>query len=43
LKAANDTLDKNGERVYRDIYPEGDWDILGVVDNVIHAPLKNVL
>lgn len=43
LKAANDTLDKNGERVYRDIYPEGDWDILGVVDNVIHAPLRNVL
>ncbi len=43
LKPANDTVDQNGKRVYKNIKPVGDWDILGVVDNVIHSPTKDVL
>ena len=43
LKPANDEVDKYGERVYRDIHPEGEWEILGVVDNVIHSPKREVL
>lgn len=39
LKAANDETDKNGRRVY-DVYPKGDWRIYGVVDYVIHAPVR---
>ena len=42
LKPANDETDDNGEPVYRDIHPVGDWEILGVVDNVIHSPKKDV-
>lgn len=38
LKAANDELNDDGSRKYEDIYPKGEWDIVGVVDNVIHAP-----
>ena len=43
LKSANDEVDKYGERVYQDIHPEGEWEILGVVDNVIHSPKREVL
>ena len=43
LKPANDEVDKYGERVYQDIHPEGEWEILGVVDNVIHSPKREVL
>ncbi len=39
LKAANDTIE-NGKRKY-DVYPTGEWEIFGIVDYVIHAPLKN--
>ena len=39
LKAANDETDKNGRRIY-DVYPKGDWRIYGVVDYVIHAPVR---
>lgn len=43
LEAANDSEDENGKRLYPDIYPVGDWEILGVVDNVIHSPTREVL
>lgn len=38
LKPANDEIDINGNRIYNDIYPTDSWEILGVVDNVIHKP-----
>ena len=38
----NDETDENGEPIYKDIHPVGDWEILGVVDNVIHSPKKDV-
>lgn len=38
LEPANDEADENGKPIYRDIHPDGEWDILGVVDHVIHAP-----
>lgn len=43
LEAANDSEDENGKRLYPDIHPVGDWEILGVVDNVIHSPAREVL
>ena len=43
LKPANDDIDKYGERIYQDIHPVGEWEILGVVDNVIHSPKREVL
>ena len=43
LEAANDSEDENGKRLYPDIHPVGDWEILGVVDNVIHSPMREVL
>ena len=43
LKAANDARDKKGKLIYNDIYPDGEWDIIGVVDHVIHSPMKEVL
>ena len=43
LKPANDEVDKYGERIYQDIYPKGEWEILGIVDNVIHSPKREVL
>ena len=43
LEAANDSEDENGKRLYPDIHPVGDWEILGVVDNVIHSPTRQVL
>lgn len=42
LKPANDEVDENGKRKYKNIYPEGEWDIIGVVDNVIHAPMQDI-
>ena len=42
LQPANDEVDSDGNPMYRDIHPKGDWDILGVVDNVIHSPKKEV-
>ncbi len=42
LKPANDSLDEFGERIYKDIHPDGDWEIMGIVDNVIHKPLREV-
>lgn len=41
LRAANDT-EKNGKRVY-DVYPSGDWSIYGVVEFVIHKPVRDEL
>lgn len=43
LKPANEEVDEYGNRVYKDIHPEGEWEILGIVDNVIHSPKKVVL
>ena len=43
LKPANDEVDKYGERLYQDIHPKGEWEILGIVDNVIHSPKREVL
>lgn len=42
LQPANDELDEDGQPLYRDIYPEGDWDIIGVVEGVYHNPNKTV-
>ena len=42
LKPANDELDENGKRLYNDIVPKGEWEIIGIVDNVIHAPVREV-
>ena len=42
LEAANDTLDENGEKVYKDIHPEGQWEIIGVVKNIIHNVERDV-
>ncbi len=42
LKAANDELNGEGKRIYGDIYPKGNWEILGVVDSVIHKPDRDV-
>lgn len=42
LRAANDELDSDGVRIYSDIHPSGSWEILGVVDNVIHSPKREV-
>ena len=42
LKPANDEVDEDGNPLYRDIHPVGDWEILGVVDNVIHSPARDV-
>lgn len=40
LAPANDELDENGDRIYENIYPDGEWEICGVVDYVIHSPTK---
>ena len=42
LKPANDELDEDGKPLYKDIHPKGQWEILGVVDHVIHATAKEV-
>ena len=42
LKPANDEVDSDGEPMYKDIHPKGEWDILGVVDHVIHSTKKEV-
>lgn len=42
LKAANDTVDNCGKRVY-DVHPKTEWTIYGVVDYVIHAPVRDEL
>ncbi len=39
LRPANEEVDENGERLYHDIRPDGDWQILGKVIQVIHAPM----
>ena len=41
LRPANDALDENGKRLYKDIRPRGPWEIMGVVDSVIHKPDKD--
>ena len=38
LEPANDEVDEEGNSIYVDIHPEGEWDVLGVVDHVIHTP-----
>ena len=43
LKPANDEADAMGKKIYEDIYPEGEWSILGVVDNVIHNPNNGII
>ena len=35
LRAANSSLNGDGTKAYPDIYPEGEWEIIGVVDNVL--------
>ena len=40
LKPANDEINEDGDPIYKDIHPKGQWEILGVVDNVIHSPTK---
>ena len=40
LKPANNALDENGKRIYKEIRPRGAWEIMGVVDNVSHKPDK---
>lgn len=40
LKPANDETDVDGNPLYQDIYPTGEWEIIGVVDYVIHAMKK---
>ncbi len=42
LEPANDEVDENGERVYKDIHPKGEWEIIGVVKHIIHNVEKNV-
>ena len=42
LRAANDAVDDKGRRIY-DVYPKGEWSIIGVVDYVIHAPISDEL
>ncbi len=42
LMAANDTVDEKGRRIY-DVNPKVDWKIYGVVDYVIHAPIRDEL
>ena len=42
LQPANDEVDEEGQPLYRDIYPEGEWDIIGVVAGVYHNPNKEV-
>ena len=39
LKAANDTVNEKGRRVY-DVHAKGEWEIYGVVDFVIHEPVR---
>ena len=43
LKPANDEVDANGNKIYKDIHPKGNWEIIGVVDNVIHCPDTDVM
>ncbi len=43
LEPANDEVDEEGNRIYREIHPKGEWEIVGVVDHVIHSPNKDVL
>lgn len=38
LKPSSDDVDENGEKIYKDIYPMGEWDIIGIVSHVIHVP-----
>ena len=42
LEAANDEVDENGEKVYKDIHPTGQWEIIGVVKHIIHNVEKSV-
>lgn len=42
LRPANDETDEKGKPLYRDIHPKGDWDILGIVDYVIHSTKEDV-
>lgn len=42
LEAANDSLNENGEKIYKDIYPKGEWNIIGVVKYVIHSTEKDI-
>lgn len=35
LRAANSSVNEDGTKTFPDIYPESDWDIIGVVDNVL--------
>lgn len=42
LQPANDEVDEEGKPLYRDIYPEGEWDIIGVVEGVYHNPNRIV-
>ena len=42
LAPANSEKDELGNKIYNNIYPVGDWDIIGIVQMVIHAPDKKV-
>lgn len=39
LKAANDSVNDKGKRVF-DVHPKGEWEIYGIVDFVIHEPVR---
>ena len=41
LRAANDEM-KDGKRIY-DVHPKGNWSIYGVVEFVIHKPVRDEL
>ncbi len=40
LQPASDDMDTDGNPIFKDIHPKGDWKVLGVVDKVIHTPKK---
>ena len=43
LEPANDETDAQGNRLYKDIHPKGQWEILGVVNHVIHSTDNDVI
>lgn len=36
LQPANNSVDEIGNRIYKDIYPEGEWNVEGIVRQIIH-------
>ena len=42
LKPSSDEVDEKGNKIYKDIYPMGEWDIIGVVSHVLHIPKEDI-